>query len=119
MSRTFLIIIFGGLAAVYMVANLADSLIRRGAAELDRDTLDKVWRREAARAGVWKTVETIAFVCLLGGLAIIFRIIKLNNGAFWGYGTLAVGMGVFCLGSVLRAWISHSAYAAEAPNSKA
>jgi len=117
MPTTFAIIIFGGLAAVYAVANVSEMLIRRGAMELDRDTLDKVWRREARGASVWKTIETIAFVLLLGGLATIFRVIKL--GAFWGYGTLAVGMATFCFASVLRAWISHSAYSAEAPNTKA
>lgn len=116
---TLAIIILGGLAAVYAVANVAEWLIRRGAVELDRDTLDNVWRREARGAGVWKSIETVAFICLLAGLAIIFRVIKLKLGAFWGYGTLAVGMAIFCLASVLRAWISHAAYAAEAPNTKA
>ena len=117
--RMFVFIVLGGLAAVYAVQHIVDALIRRGAMELDRDTLDRVWRRESKRAGIWKTIESVAFALILGGLAIIYGVFQIPNGQFWGFGALAGGMGTFCIATVLRAWVSHSAYSAEAPNTKA
>jgi hypothetical protein len=117
--KEFLIILFGSMAAVYAVQFIAESLIRKGAMQLDRDTLDRVWKTEARRLGILRGVETLSFFLLLAGLAMFVGLVSVPYRQFWSYGCIAVGIAFYCGASILRSWNTRAAYAAEAPNSKA
>ena len=123
MSRTLLLIVFGGLAFAYVVASIGDSLIRKGTVELDRDALDRIFKRELRKAVYWKSGEMLAVVLMLAGVLKSWGFFPsstpLIGSGKWGIPSIAIGFSLFCLSSILRAWICRDAFAEGAPNSKA
>jgi hypothetical protein len=117
MSRNLFLLVLGGLAVAHVMASVGESLIRRGALLLPRDTLDRVWAREARSSKIWKAGETTALVVMVAGLLKAWGIIASKEA--WGIPAVAIGFGMFCASSVLRAWLCRAAYAAEAPGTEA
>jgi hypothetical protein len=123
MSRTLLLIVFGGLAFAYVFTSIGESLIRKGAVELDRDALDRILKRELRNAVYWKSGEMLAVALMIAGLLKAWGFIPstapLIGGSKWGIPAIAIGFALFCLSSISRAWICRAAFAEGAPNSKA
>ncbi len=116
-NRTLLLIVIGGLALAHIAASIGESMIRRGALVLDRETVERVYAREQRYASIWKWCETLAGIAIIVGLLKAWGIAG-GTGA-WGIPTVAVGFGLFCASSVLRAWLCHRAFAVEAPRTQA
>ena len=116
---TLLIIVFGGLMVAHVITSFGESLIGKGALELERPVLNRIIAREVKNAIFWKTGETVAIIVMFAGLIKIWGHIKQLGTAPWGIPAVALGFSLFCIANIVRAWICRAAYESEAPGSKA
>jgi hypothetical protein len=115
-QKLFLLVLVG-LAVAHVMSSVGEWLIRRGALQLDRDTIDRIWARDARTSTFWKSGESIAVVVMIAGMLKAWGIIPGKQS--WGIPAVALGFGLFCASSIVRAWLYRAAFAAEAPGSKA
>ena len=118
-SRELLLIVFGGLIVAHVLTSIGEALIGKGVLELEREALNRVYKREAGGAVIWKSGEMLAMVIMFAGLFKVWSGVNSLGGGRWGIPAVAIGFTLFCLANVIRGWVCHNAYAREAPGTKA
>src|SRR5206468_3583774 len=101
---------------VFVISNIAQSMIDRNAVSLDRDLRDRVWKREAGTLTFWRLPEALGIGAMIVGF---LNMIGMLGPRTWGVHTMAAGFTLLCLTASLRAWLANSAYKTEAPGTPA
>ena len=117
-NTNLLLLVMGGLMLAHIIASIGESLIAKGALQLDGETMARIWAREALSSTIWKTGESIAMVVLIVGMLKAWGKLGVAGG-HWGIPAMIAGFGLFCGCNVLRAWLCRAAFEAEAPGTKA
>ncbi|MEI6232425.1 MAG: hypothetical protein WCT04_05200 [Planctomycetota bacterium] len=99
------------------VSWLASIWVRASAEELDDETRGRVARAADKTAWIWQGLEWIGIALLLAGMFLPTRM--LFTAASQRIITIAVGLELFCFANASATWAVRTAYAREAPTTRA
>jgi len=109
--------ILGAIIGVFVISRVADAMIDRAAILLDRDTRDRIWKRETLTLLWWRAPDLIGIAAMVAGICKTQGLLR--GGGAWGMPTMAAGLIVICMSTILRSWLVRSAYRSEAPGTPA
>jgi len=117
-SKTQILILIAGVVGVFIVSSAAKAAVERAAVAVDRDTRERVWRRELRVLWFWRGPDMLGMALMCLGILQAAGVLRLLPRG-WAVPVLAAGLMVLSLSSALQAWLCSRAYSAEAPDSAA
>lgn len=106
---TMILIMVGCIFAAYMVSQMADGMVLRGAAALPIDERERIYQRQARYSGMLNLLTLVAFVVLIGGLLRSRGLLKIGPPGPWGVYAIAFAFGLMCFEKILRSWLLYGA----------
>jgi hypothetical protein len=105
--------------AVFIVSSMAANMVERAATLLDRETLDRIWKRQVRTTLYWRIPDVLGIGMLIAGVLKMLGILRIFTDTAWGIPTMTLGLAVISVACCLRAWLTQHAYVNEAPDTPA